>query len=296
MKNLLLILPLLIVGCASFAPSTKVIEVSHNMEVTSGDASTNETHIWQTKIVKNYEDLTVGTDSDRAEAMSIETGEKFHIGNYPLGFFYGNKHKLEPTLIKNCEKLFKSKCITTRTNLGRGRRGGDGESFFTFTARDDEDRVYFKDLEDYELRQEQNKRTKEINRQTKIATRTREEEETKRRKQNIIIGLTQRCEEYGFSGESNISACIQREAQHDKELALQRLELQRAYAQNVTEPVPEEEEAPWLIKFLGDVAIGVAEQYPAAVLETQQKQDAYNRGVKQGRAQAKPNCGGPNCY
>ena len=99
MKNLLLILPLLIVGCSTFAPSTKVIEVSHNMEVTSRDTSNNETHIWQTKVVKNYEDLTIAFDADRAEAMSIETGEKFHIGNYPTGFFYENKHNINGTYL-----------------------------------------------------------------------------------------------------------------------------------------------------------------------------------------------------
>ena len=42
--------------------------------------------------------------------------------------------------------------------------------------------------------------------------------------------------------------------------------------------------------------MGVAEEYPAAVLEAQQRKNAYNRGLKKGRAQAKPNCGGPNCY
>ena len=69
MKRLLLILPLLIAGCTSFAPSTKVIEVSHNMEVTSWDYAKYEAHIWQTRVVKNYDDLTVGTDADKAEEL-----------------------------------------------------------------------------------------------------------------------------------------------------------------------------------------------------------------------------------
>ena len=88
---------------------------------------------------------------------------------------------------------------------------------------------------------------------------TRAKQQETYRKQEVLAQLTQRCEEYGFTGDANISACIQREAQHDKELAMQRLELQRSYAQNVTEPVQEEEDLPFLIKFLGDVAIGVAE-------------------------------------
>jgi len=94
----------------------------------------------------------------------------------------------------------------------------------------------------------------------KEITAKKEEEEKKR----IIIGLTQRCEEYGFTGESNISACMQREAQHDKELALQRLELQRSYAQNITEPVQEEEEIHWAIKILGEIVIEAAEAYSDA--------------------------------
>ena len=145
------------------------------------------------------------------------------------------------------------------------------------------------------MRQEQNKRVKEINRQTQIATRKREEEETKRRKQNIIIGLTQRCEEYGFTGESNISACIQREAQHDKELAMQRLELQRTYAQNLTEPVQEEEDLPFLVKFLGDVAIGVAENLadPAFQRDMQQQRQINELKANQNRdiyRDCRPNC------
>jgi hypothetical protein len=102
--------------------------------------------------------------------------------------------------------------------------------------------------------------TQEKSRQQRIDNQyTRAKQQETYRKQEVLAQLTQRCEEYGFTGESNISACIQREAQHDKELAMQRLELQRSYAQNVTEPVPEEEDLPFLIKFLGDVAIGVAE-------------------------------------
>ena len=90
---------------------------------------------------------------------------------------------------------------------------------------------------------------------------TRAKQQEAYRKEKILAELNQRCLDLGFTGESNIYACIQREAQHDKELAMQRLELQRTYAQNLTEPVPEEEDLPFLVKFLGDVAIGVAEAY-----------------------------------
>jgi hypothetical protein len=119
--------------------------------------------------------------------------------------------------------------------------------------------------------------TQEKSRQQRIDNQyTRAKQQETYRKQEVLAQLTQRCEEYGFTGESNISACIQREAQHDKELAMQKYELQktrvalqqaqsqaqsRAYAQSLPPVVEEEEDIPFLIKFLGDVAIGVAEGY-----------------------------------
>ena len=119
---------------------------------------------------------------------------------------------------------------------------------------------------------------------------TRAKQQEAFRKEKILADLNQRCLDLGFTGESNIFACIQREAQHDKELAMQRLELQRTYAQNLTEPVDEEEDIPFLIKFLGNVAIGVAEAYPEAMQRARLKQEAYNRGVRQGEEAQRTRC------
>ena len=69
----------------------------------------------------------------------------------------------------------------------------------------------------------------------------------------LINALKKRCVSYGFSGDSNIAACIQREAQHDKEIAMQKLELQKTNASDVEA----EEELSWVVKFLGDVTKGV---------------------------------------
>ena len=264
------------------------IEVSH------------KSSIWDTVIVEDYEDVKdcrnsySGPCSGKAEAMSIVTGEKFHIGNLP-----GSELYTVDTAKRTCQEVFKSACVITRINQ----------------------KVFFANLEDYlgydvtdslqnpsikaiELRQAQNKKTREINLKNKLArekllakeSAKKEEEEKKR----IIAELTQRCEEYGFTGESNISACIQREAQHDKELAMQKYELQktrvalqqaqsqaqsRAYAQSLPPVVEEEEEVPWLIKFLGDVAIGVAEGYEHQAMHPTPpapKQDIYRN--------CRPNC------
>ena len=290
------------------------IEVSH------------KSSIWDTVIVEDYEDVKdcrdslSGPCSGKAEAMSIVTGEKFHIGNLP-----DSEARTVWTAKKYCEEVFNSKCVISRINQ----------------------KVFYRNLDDYK-KEEENKLAK-----ARAAKKMEEEKlaiEKKRRKANqnycknafesnavlklncldkvnwgnlsgeeaeeavlqaslrekqkkekILTDLTKRCEEYGFSGESNISACIQREAQHDKELAIQKLELQktkkalqqsqsRTYAQNVTEPVEEEEDIPFLIKFLGDVVLGVAEQYPAAKLEAQKRQEAYNRGVRRGEENQRARC------
>ena len=55
---------------------------------------------------------------------------------------------------------------------------------------------------------------------------------------------------------------------------LQREKLQSA------DSVAVEEDIPLLIKFLGDVVIGVAEAYPEAMQRARLKQEAYNRGVR----------------
>ena len=282
MKKLLALLLLFgIVGCASVAPATKVIEVSHNIEVTSLGNSQVESHVWQTKVVKNYEDLTVGTDADRAEAMSIETGEKFHIGNYPLGFFMGNKHKLEPTLLKNCEKLFKAKCVMTRANIGRQRMPGDGESFFTVTARDKEDRIYFPSLEDYVQEVDSIKKDKIITatflkasiEAAKKSTAIRKKELKKQQEEKrlaVIYALKERCESYGFTGSNNIAACVQREAQHDYEIEQKEYELKLAQhqlraQQNQNQLLAQQSqpqvapEVPWYLQALEAVALGLAE-------------------------------------
>ena len=131
-------------------------------------------------------------------------------------------------------------------------------------------------------------------------------EKLRKQKEKILADLKQRCEEYGFTGESNISACIQREAQHDKELAMQKYELEktrlalqqaqaRTYAQNVAEPIQEEEDLPFLIKFLGDVAIGVAEAYadPAFHRDVQQQKQINQLKANQKNdifRNCRPNC------
>ena len=96
----------------------------------------------------------------------------------------------------------------------------------------------------------------------------KQEEQQRKEKERIVAELRERCASYGFSGDENIAACVQREAQHDLELAQQeralRLAQQRLANQNRQVQVQTqivEEEVPWWLQFLADVAEGVAEGY-----------------------------------
>ena len=137
------------------------------------------------------------------------------------------------------------------------------------------------------IRQEEYQREREL----------RLEEERRAEKERIVAELRKRCVSYGFTGDNNIAACVQREAQHDLELAQQeralklaqqRIDNQSRQAQVQTQaqtPVVEEE-VPWWLEFLADVAIGVAEGYKQNAIHNSQhkneKKDIFR--------DCRPNC------
>ncbi|MDA9799528.1 hypothetical protein N9C68_00515 [Gammaproteobacteria bacterium] len=324
MKNTLALVLMVfgIVGCATnsesgFQIGFLNIEVSEEFE-----------DLWDTVLVKDYDNLNKGYP--RTEAMDIKTGKKFHLGKYPPY----EKLKTVNDAVFFCNKLYKTRCVTSRIN----------------------DEVIYRSLDDYKYQDERRlAKAKEISRlgQEKIALEKKRRKanedycknafdsnevlklscldkmnwgklsgeeakeavlqaslKEKQKKEKILIDLTQRCEEYGFTGESNISACIQREAQHDKELAMQKYELQktrvalqqaqsqaqaRTYAQSLPPVVEEEEDLPFLIKFLGDVAIGVVENLadPAFQRDMQQQRQINELKANQNRdiyRDCRPNC------
>jgi hypothetical protein len=211
MKNLfsILIICFLVISCSTVAPTTKVIQVSHDIKVLSTapdnysgggtiiDIDPNKVIEWKTIVTESYDDLNVGADAYRGEAINIETGKKFHIGNYPYGFFRNNVYTLERTLIDNCERLYKSKCFVSRTS----------------TDRFGNDVIYFTDPEDYKQKTEQ-KRLAEIQK--------REEEiiAIQKRKQDAFNKLYETCLSFGFSEQNEIAKCIQQEVFNEKKLAI----------------------------------------------------------------------------
>ena len=110
----------------------------------------------------------------------------------------------------------------------------------------------------------------------------REAEIKSKREKKILKELTDRCSGFGFTGDNNIAACVQREAQHDKEMAIQELELQRtrvalqkAQSQSYVQPAAEvkaEEDLHWTVKFLGNLAIGAVEGLTDPQLRNNRKQ------------------------
>ena len=131
--------------------------------------------------------------------------------------------------------------------------------------------------------------------------------ETKRKrdelnKKKILKELTDRCSSFGFTGDNNIAACVQREAQHDKDIALQTLELQRtrvalqkAQSQSYVQPVTEvkaEEKLHWAVNFLGDIIKEYPEAKAKAAREEAIRKAAYKKGVNLGMARCS---GSANC-
>jgi hypothetical protein len=226
-------------------------------------------------IVDSYEELdmsTYGDETYKVEAMSTTSGEKFFYRHW-AGYYKQAIGSLRNRALLACRDVFNSDCVITRAELATA---------YGNTTTYDED-IFYTSLEDYKNKQETRLvREREIE-ETRLV-REREIEEKRRfnieqhnirqakyqreEKERMIAELRDRCASYGFSGDENIAACVQREAQHDLELAQQeralRLAQQRLANQNRQAQVQTqivEEEVPWWLQFLADVAEGVAEGY-----------------------------------
>ena len=327
-----------IVGCASVTESIGLSDVRND---SIGCANTwsgcrQSSH----KVKTEYKNVDLEPNYSlvaypKAEAMNLKTGEKFHFGHSVVPSRcnigdVGYKHCPKVFVQKLCEDLYASKCILSRFNdeiYYQSLEDYKSQEESRLAKREEEKREMLTSVREQRLiaeklngrslesmtASEKDSLLKEVRKQ-RLAEETPAEkrlrialeESRERKKQELILELNKRCEEYGFTGESNISACIQREAQHDKELAMQSYELEktrlalqqaqsRAYTQNVTEPVQKEEDLPFLIKFLGDVAMGVAENLadPSFQRDMQQQRQINELKANQNRdiyRDCRPNC------
>ena len=278
MKNLLLILPLLIVGCATITSDPNVPVAISFSDGSDGQCRLNNKRI---SFIANIPSTPMIRRSDDDLRYSCNTADgRLVSGSMPSSI----------DALKAGGNVFLDLGITDA--LTDKARNYPSILVIQVPPITQERKAELKILAEQKIIDDKEKAAarkvtlaklaiakKERSARQKLLAANQEVEKKKkaeRQKAQILAGLKQRCEEYGFTGDANISACIQREAQHDKELAMQKYELQktrvalqqaqsqaqsRAYAQSLPPVVEEEEEIPWLIKFLGDVAIGVAEGY-----------------------------------
>ena len=213
MRKLLLIFTavIFISSCASYSVIFDQIQVSHpayilDQEYNFTDQVTAEGLATYVIHIPNYDDVSDGTTTFRKrQAMSIETGQTFHIGS--------TKRSIYDSTVLWCERLYKSKCVESRAGLI----------------------TYYENLEDYKNKTaaEQKRTAEERKRQAIIAENNRKQDaiDAEQRKQELLTQLIERCTEYGFTGENNIATCVQNEAFNDRRLAQQRYEFQTQLAQ-----------------------------------------------------------------
>ena len=233
-------------------------------------------------VKSEFRDVEIESDYNlvaypKAEAINLQTGQKFHFGHsvFPARCMPGNKAYKEYcpkiSVLKHCKNFYGSKCVLSKFN----------------------DETFYTSLDDYKNKEVKRKnyiakaQIKSIKDLKKIRQQEKEKEEQK--KLAVVNALKDRCISYGFTGNNNIAACVQREAQHDYELEKKEYEFKLAKQQLLAQQNQQqlEPEVPWYLVILGSVAEGVAEGYKQkALIQTMDaryaKKDIYRY--------CRPNC------
>ena len=214
--------------------------------------------------IDSYDSLEapLGTKLYKVETMNIETGERVSFQSTQSYDYKNNVYPFVNILaITRCEKLIKSECVVSKSN--DFRVVGEDIRYSNIKEVRDEYSIVF-------------------------ANRARAEIENQK-KSAVIHALKERCISYGFSGNNNIAACIQREAQHDYEIEQKEYQLQLAQRQTYAQQNKKQEapETPWYLFILEAVAEGVEEGYKQkALIQTMDaryaKKDIYRY--------CRPNC------
>lgn len=268
MKKLLALLLLFgIVGCVSTLESTGFLD-SRNTPIGCNDwngcrQSSHEVNVGyrNIEIQKNFDLVAY----PKAEAINIETGKKYHFGHSvsPDACNSGNvafEHCPKEFVERLCEEVYGSKCILSRFN----------------------DEIYYLSKDDY-----LNKKIKAAEDEKELQEAIKIEQEEKRLA--VIHALKERCISYGFTGNNNIAACVQREAKHDYEIEQKEYELQLARQQLLAQQNQQQAapQVPWYLSILEGVAEGIAEGYKQQAL-IQTMDSRYER--KDIYRYCRPNC------
>ena len=261
MKKLLALLLLFgIVGCQTSPEFYDLRNTSlgcNNIETPRPGGCRHMSH----SVKSEFRDVEIESDYSlvaypKAEAINLQTGQKFHFGHsvFPARCMPGNKAYKEYcpkiSVLKHCKNFYGSKCVLSKFN----------------------DETFYTSLDDY--------KNKEVKRKNYIAKaqiksikdlkklRQQEKEKEEQKKLAVIHALKERCISYGFTGNNNIAACVQREANHDFEIEQQKYQVELLRQQLATQnnQTIVSEDIPWWLEILGAVAEGAAEGYKQAAL------------------------------
>jgi hypothetical protein len=238
--------------------------------------------------------------NNKGEAIGVNTGTTYYLGNLSVDYFpnkydassadwkyflnsgTNGKNSVEHYVLYHCEKALLEKCVLMKLGnrvLSENRNIADKYE----KERQEIAEQRRLNAEQQRIRQDEYQRQRDL----------RLLEERRAEKERMVAELRERCASYGFSGDENIAACVQREAQHDLELAQQERALrlaQQRLANQSRQPQAQtqvvEEEVPWWLQFLADVAVGVAEGYEQNAIHNSQhkneKKDIFR--------DCRPNC------
>tara|TARA_B100000767_G_C19608395_1_gene468795 strand:+ start:21 stop:857 length:837 start_codon:yes stop_codon:yes gene_type:complete len=237
MKKLLALLLLFgIVGCATVFKD----EQSKTMALMYPASSYGSIDVDNYKDMKSYW---------RAEAMNLETGKKVFYGSDSATFKPGQVFDIKKWVMNKCENRIK-------------KWGGKQDLGIRCVLSRYQDEVYYQDLDSYKsafkkgnvnsyreaqlMSDEQFKKFNEI----KKARQDREKEQ----KEIILAGLISRCENFGWSDEDNIAACVQQEAYRDLQIEKQRYEIKVLEQKLATVKTQTVDDEPLFLMFLNAYA------------------------------------------
>ena len=198
--------------------------------------------------VMNYEIWGGKGNIIRGEATNVITGEAVLVGNYKVNNAI-QLTEFPDWLLNQCRRVTGSSCYLSKIA----------------------DRTLYKNYQEYY--------TKVIAPEQELALRHLRKKE----QQELLTfnKLQTKCEELGYEGDNNIRLCIEREAEFERQIAMQK---QALAAQNNN--VKEEEEMGFLAQILRDVIIA----YPEAKRRADAEQSRVNSAYRRGRA----SCSGMN--
>jgi len=182
--------------------------------------------------ISNFEDSYKSYALPKAQAR---VASSLFIGDGSFhhgGDAFSNQTQVNEHVLNECERIFSEKCLISKQ--------GNIDVWAV------NQKNYKTDLAQQNINQEREK---------KLA---------------VIKALKERCVTYGFTGDNNIAACVQREAQHDydieqKEYELKLAQYQLRAQQNQNQLLAQQSqpqvapEVPWYLQALEAVALGLAE-------------------------------------